>query len=258
MNRMLIFAVVLGVGAPLASSVSAAEGADEQMRTSALAVLFAGSEQEEGSVRVKATDLLLKHNRFDELNHLEQAFEPGAGDALTVDRIGLCRVLAQLPGLDADRKKAYLEVIRAALDATDELVRREALMAVAVLGDEDSREQVASMAAQEDATSRVYAQWALFATSVKDEQRHQAEAALAEQMRAEQPQTRRAAAFALSQLSDLQDSTTGAIVAAAEREPIDSPAKPYLVMCRFIHESDEAARATVAEAIRQIANSGPT
>lgn len=221
------------------------------LRVVAQAALTRAFREESGWIRVHAAEALVAAGEGalvrEGFRRELPALEPGPW------RVGAWRVLAATAATAADRAAyvAKIEAVFLAADAPDRLQALESLnkLRVPITGPALARAQAMARGAE---VERPLADWALHLAGERSAVDH-----LVGLLTASDPVARLRAAYALRWVGALAPGQLARLAAAADAEPVDSPAHPYFLSAALALNAAPARREVWMERVRTLLRTGP-
>jgi solute:Na+ symporter, SSS family len=234
-----LVAILLVVIGSFALPARAADQADNpvtpKMRQAAVAVLRESLSDEESWTKVHTAEALI---RLDYRRGVKEEFdqelaEHGQDDSY---RIGIWRVLAQLT-YDPSERDRWVGKIREAFLDLDGPDRVNAAETLGKLGYTVSEEDGEAFAVVSEGTPGIFVsmtRWVLAGDGA-----NVSESKLVDLLDTDDEQTRLGAAYALRYRKTVSPSNWARLAAAADREPTDSHARPFLLAAAFVLAPDD-------------------
>jgi SSS family solute:Na+ symporter len=214
--------VVLPVLAAAMLVVNGCRPQVESEREKFVAALQREMATQQDFVKVHAGEALLEHGYRDEVR---QAFQGDVDSAAMPYAIGVWRVMARA-ATAADQRDVYLDRIRAVAFQDGGEFRVHAIESLGKLGAyrAEDREPLERFVGGADDASAAFARW-LLAMSGQADDLHPLEVLLT----SPDAMARLRAAFALPRTPKLPETAVESLTAALDAEPLDSPARVYLL-----------------------------
>jgi SSS family solute:Na+ symporter len=243
---MSVLGILIGMSMTQARAENPASGQElitAELRDQSLAVLRKTLGHESRWIKVHAAEYLLT---LSYPQGVQEAFEAErtAHEGEPKYRIGIWRVLANAANSSEERRSWVNRIRSVVLDnaATDHVHARETLAKLGDPLDDAGLKRAVVKAAEPDRATTPYARWLLAGAGGSAELLQ-----LAELLDSKDATVRLVAAYALQWLQVKDAAVRQKLQSVAESEPIDSPARPYLLSAAWLLPTSEKS----ADSFRQ-------
>ncbi len=196
------------------------------LQNRSVTVLREAMQNQSAWLKVHAAEALVWNGHLEGVRETFLAEVPGAEPKY---RIGVWRVLAQ--AVDGPEREAYIARIRGAFEDADGPDRLHAVETLAKLGESQRSDELERVAADGEGSMRAYARWVLANSGAASD-----EASLAELLDTDGAM-RGTVGYALRFFPSVRPGTLAKLEQTARDQPVDSPARVYLLSAWCVHAS---------------------